>query len=116
MLLVDCNAHALTHYAATHCVQDGIASGWLCTEPNAPALQQLLDDCTHRKLLWASSNLDAGDVVVLHLRLLHMSTTNITDRIRISCDTRWQPVDEPIDQRCAATKIMHCTARHAPDT
>jgi len=28
-----------------------------------------------------------------------MSTTNTTDRFRISCDTRWQPASDPIDER-----------------
>lgn len=28
-----------------------------------------------------------------------MSTSNLTDYVRISCDTRWQPADEAADPR-----------------
>ena len=28
-----------------------------------------------------------------------MSTVNTTDRVRISCDVRWQPAAEPRDER-----------------
>ena len=28
-----------------------------------------------------------------------MSTTNVTDKVRISCDVRWQPADQPSDPR-----------------
>ena len=30
---------------------------------------------------------------------MHMSTTNTTDRARISADVRWQPASEPADPR-----------------
>lgn len=35
------------------------------------------------------------------LDVLHMSASNESDppRIRLSCDTRWQPADEPRDPR-----------------
>ena len=32
---------------------------------------------------------------------LHGSTTNTTDRFRISCDVRFQPASEPMDERWA---------------
>ena len=33
------------------------------------------------------------------MQTIHMSTTNTTTRARISCDTRWQPQNKPIDHR-----------------
>ena len=41
---------------------------------------------------WCTTNFKAGDAVVLAIDTFHMSATNCTDRIRVSCDTRWQPV------------------------
>ena len=33
------------------------------------------------------------------MRTAHMSTRNVTDKARISCDVRWQPASEPVDRR-----------------
>ena len=33
------------------------------------------------------------------MQTIHMATTNTTTRARISCDTRWQPQNKPIDHR-----------------
>ena len=33
------------------------------------------------------------------MRTIHMSSVNLTNKLRISCDTRWQPSDEPADPR-----------------
>ena len=35
------------------------------------------------------------------LDVLHMSASNTTDLVRLSCDTRWQPANEPRDPRLA---------------
>ena len=48
---------------------------------------------------WVTNDFEAGDVVIFPMQTLHMSTTNITDKARISCDTRWQPISAPIDPR-----------------
>lgn len=50
---------------------------------------------------WKTENFKAGDIMVFTMRTLHMSATNTTNKVRISCDTRWQPNDEPIDPRYA---------------
>ena len=42
---------------------------------------------------------EAGDVVVFGLRTLHMSTANLTDRVRLSVDVRFQPASDPVDPR-----------------
>lgn len=33
------------------------------------------------------------------MRTIHMSTVNVTNKLRLSCDTRWQPSNEPRDPR-----------------
>jgi len=48
-------------------------------------------------LEWLSTDFCAGDVCILGLDMLHMSTTNTTQRYRLSCDTRWQPKGEKIE-------------------
>ncbi|KAK3098393.1 hypothetical protein FSP39_019089 [Pinctada imbricata] len=48
---------------------------------------------------WKTSDFKAGDVLIFTMRTVHMSTTNITNFLRISCDTRWQPADEVADTR-----------------
>ena len=41
--------------------------------------------------------MQAGDVVILHPDVMHMSAANVSCRIRLSCDTRWQPALDPRD-------------------
>jgi ectoine hydroxylase-related dioxygenase (phytanoyl-CoA dioxygenase family) len=61
-----------------------------------------------------------GDVVIFGLKTLHMSTTNTTDQFRISCDTRWQPSNEAVDERwkggvsTGAKKRLFCGDRPKP--
>ena len=33
------------------------------------------------------------------MRTIHMSSVNCTKKIRLSCDTRWQPSNQPGDPR-----------------
>lgn len=33
------------------------------------------------------------------MRTIHMSSVNLTNKLRLSCDTRWQPSNEPADPR-----------------
>lgn len=49
--------------------------------------------------VWVTEDFKMGDCVILPMDTLHMSTTNTTDRYRISCDTRWQPAADPHDER-----------------
>ncbi|MEM9514744.1 MAG: phytanoyl-CoA dioxygenase family protein [Actinomycetota bacterium] len=73
---------------------------------------------------WATSTFEPGDVLVFTMFTMHASTTNTTGRYRLSCDTRFQPAGDPIDERWMgsepighlvhdepATSIEH--ARHA---
>lgn len=50
---------------------------------------------------WASTTFEPGDVVILNMFIMHASLTNMTNKYRISCDTRYQLASEPIDERWA---------------
>ncbi|MEO1059856.1 MAG: phytanoyl-CoA dioxygenase family protein [Actinomycetota bacterium] len=65
--------------------------GWFTTEP--------FDVTDEFGGTWATAEFRAGDVVLFGMRTLHASTTNLTTRHRLSCDVRFQPTDDPIDER-----------------
>lgn len=48
---------------------------------------------------WKTTDFKAGDAILFTMRTVHMSTSNLTDFMRISCDTRWQPACEQVDKR-----------------
>ncbi len=48
---------------------------------------------------WATTNYRAGDVILFGMHTMHASTTNLTNRFRLSCDVRFQPTSEPADKR-----------------
>ena len=50
---------------------------------------------------WRTSPVSAGDVIVFGMHMMHASTTNTTDRWRVSCDVRFQPAADPVDPRWA---------------
>ena len=68
-----------------------VGSGWLTEDPRDPALLPAAQ--------WVAGDYAAGDVIIFGMHTLHMSTANLTDRARLSCDVRWQPQDEPVDER-----------------
>ena len=47
----------------------------------------------------ATADFEAGDALLFGQYLLHGSLTNQTDRFRISVDTRYQSVEDPVDGR-----------------
>ncbi|XP_045196302.1 uncharacterized protein LOC123551431 isoform X2 [Mercenaria mercenaria] len=66
-------------------------SGWFTTDPF---------DITYQfGGQWKTTKYEAGDVLIFGMNTVHMSTANLTDLVRISCDTRWQPASEPADPR-----------------
>ena len=65
-------------------------TGWLTMDPS---------DLTRYGSKWKTTDFAAGDVLIFSMQTLHMSTTNMTNKARISCDTRWQPSSEPLDPR-----------------
>jgi hypothetical protein len=101
-LLVAAGSHRLPAFAALHAGyghsqvgKDGTRSGWLTDDGGALAGQ------AGGPVDWRVAECGPGDVVVLGLDVLHMSASNETrpPRIRLSCDTRWQPAGEPRDPR-----------------
>ncbi len=50
---------------------------------------------------WHTGDVKAGDIITFGMHLMHASTTNTTDKWRISCDVRFQPSADPVDPRWA---------------
>ena len=48
---------------------------------------------------WATTSFAAGDVLIFGMRTIHASTTNVTNRFRLTSDTRYQLAADPIDER-----------------
>lgn len=110
-LLVAAGSHRLqsfagvrSTYGATQVGSDGTRSGWL--SDNGAALSSAAGDI---EVDWRIGDCRPGDVVILGLDVLHMSASNESSppRIRLSCDTRWQPASEPRDPRL---KVWHSQA------
>ena len=52
---------------------------------------------------WLTGDYRMGDVLVFCMYLLHASTDNRTDRLRLSTDSRYQLASEPVDERWVGT-------------
>ncbi len=48
---------------------------------------------------WQGANYRAGDVIIFGMHTMHASTTNLSNRFRLSCDVRYQPAGDPVDER-----------------
>jgi hypothetical protein len=48
---------------------------------------------------WLTGEYRLGDVLVFNMRLLHASLDNLTNRVRLSTDSRYQLASEPLDSR-----------------
>ncbi len=74
--------------------------GWFSDDP-----VELVDRFGGR---WATSEFQAGDALIFSMYTMHASLTNVSDRYRLSCDTRYQPSSEPADERWVGEKpIAH---------
>lgn len=74
-----------------------VGSGWLTEDPHDAALPPSARQ-------WVSGDFSAGDVIIFGMHTLHMSTANKTDCVRISCDVRWQPAADVVDDRYVGTR------------
>lgn len=86
----------LHHFQATYgsCdleAENVAGSGWFTEDPE--------EISTKFSVSWKTADFGLGDVLIFTSRTIHMSSKNVTDHLRISCDTRWQRGDEPIDAR-----------------
>ncbi len=86
------NLHLLRNsYGALDLDRHNLDSGWYSRD---------LEDVTNYfGGKWYSSNFSAGDIVIFGMFQLHGSLNNVSDEYRISCDTRFQGVEEPRDAR-----------------
>lgn len=58
------------------------------------------------KLRWLTNEFKVGDVVIFTGHTMHGSLDNVSDRIRISTDTRYQLASEPIDKRWIGENLI----------
>jgi hypothetical protein len=72
-------------------VDRDLIHGWFSTDP-----QEIVEQFGGR---WKTTSFRAGDVLTFGMHCMHASTTNTTDRWRLSCDVRFQPAAAPIDER-----------------
>jgi ectoine hydroxylase-related dioxygenase (phytanoyl-CoA dioxygenase family) len=64
---------------------------------------------------WHTTTFEPGDVILFGMHTMHASTSNTTDRWRISCDTRFQPASDPVDERWIGQQpIGHTGMTHQP--
>ena len=49
--------------------------------------------------IWKTNDFELGDIIIFSINTLHCSTMNKTNKQRISCDVRFQPEDENVDDR-----------------
>jgi hypothetical protein len=60
---------------------------------------------------WLTTEFEMGDILTFRMDLIHASTDNTTNRVRLSTDTRYQRSDEPVDERWVGENpIGHSTA------
>ncbi|MBV7333144.1 phytanoyl-CoA dioxygenase family protein [Chloroflexi bacterium TSY] len=48
---------------------------------------------------WQTAEFQMGDVLIFGMFTMHGSLSNMTNRFRLSTDTRYQPADEAVDER-----------------
>ena len=70
--------------------RDGI-SGWFERDP-----LQIVERFGGQ---WQGADYQAGDVIIFGMHTMHASTTNLSNRFRLSCDVRYQPAGDPVDER-----------------
>lgn len=60
---------------------------------------------------WLTTSFQAGDLLTFPMHMVHASLDNPTDRVRLSSDSRYQPVSQPADERWVGeTPIGHSLA------
>lgn len=72
-------------------VDRDLVEGWFTKEP-----MEITEKFGGR---WATTNFRMGDVMIFGMYEMHASTTNLTNRFRLSCDVRYQPASDEADER-----------------
>lgn len=76
--------------------RDNVATGWFSEDP-----VEIIDTFGGQ---WATTDFQAGDVIIFGMYMMHTSLNNSTNRYRISSDTRYQLASEPVDERWIGRK------------
>ncbi|GHH99827.1 phytanoyl-CoA dioxygenase family protein [Neobacillus kokaensis] len=71
--------------------RDNVEHGWLSDNP-----YEIVEKFGGK---WATSSFKAGDAIIFGMYFLHGSLNNMTNRYRLSMDTRYQLKSEPVDER-----------------
>jgi hypothetical protein len=66
-------------------------NGWLSDDPNK--IRRQLGN------RWLVAEYEPGDMVVFGMNLVHGGLDNVSDRLRLSSDSRYQLASEPVDER-----------------
>lgn len=93
-LAVCLGSHQLNQLKTTYGMADAhenLESGWFSNDP--------LDVVETLGIRWASTNFEMGDLVVFGMHFMHASLDNVSDRYRLSSDTRYQLTTDPVDTR-----------------
>jgi hypothetical protein len=80
-------------YGSIDVDRDMISEGWFSSDP-----YEITDKFGGR---WLTTTFNPGDILIFGLFTMHASTTNLTNKFRISCDIRFQPAGEKMDERWA---------------
>ncbi len=70
--------------------------GWFSNDP-----VEIVDRFGGR---WATGEFRAGDALIFGMYTMHASLTNVSNRFRLTSDTRYQPAAEPTDERWVGEK------------
>lgn len=54
--------------------------------------------CLKHGLAWATSDFNVGDILMFHSHTIHKGNNNNSNFLRLSCDFRYQSVNQPIVQ------------------
>ncbi len=65
---------------------------------------------------WLTTEFKLGDALVFGMYTMHGSLNNQTNRFRLSCDTRYQRADQPVDERWVGDEPLAHTNWHAGDS
>lgn len=71
--------------------RDNVEGGWLTDDP-----YEIIERFGGK---WATTSFNAGDAIIFGMFFLHGSLNNMTNRYRLSMDTRYQLKSEPVDER-----------------
>jgi ectoine hydroxylase-related dioxygenase (phytanoyl-CoA dioxygenase family) len=93
-LAICVGSHRFEHIKATYGQADvdrDLIDGWFSNDPI-----EIVDRFGGK---WQTTNFRAGDVLIFGMYTMHASLTNMTNRYRVSSDTRYQLASEPVDDR-----------------